>query len=46
MIQEKKEVSIASQNVFYHGFVLGLLADQAEQYEIRSNREVGLDDTM
>ncbi len=26
---------------FYHGFVLGLLADQAEQYEIRSNRESG-----
>lgn len=26
---------------FYHGFVLGLLADQMEQYEIRSNRESG-----
>ena len=26
---------------FYHGFVLGLLADQIEQYEIRSNRESG-----
>ena len=26
---------------FYHGFVLGLMADQAENYEIRSNRESG-----
>ena len=26
---------------FYHGFVLGLLADQAERYDIRSNRESG-----
>ena len=26
---------------FYHGFVLGLLADQMDQYEIRSNRESG-----
>ena len=33
LIQEKKGVN--------HGFVLGLLADQAEQYEIRSNRESG-----
>ena len=24
---------------FYHGFVLGLMADQADVYEIRSNRE-------
>ena len=31
---------------FYHGFVLGLLADQAEQYEIRPTGKVGLDDTM
>ena len=27
---------------FYHGFVLGLMADQADIYEIRSNRESGL----
>lgn len=26
---------------FYHGFVLGLMADQADAYEIRSNRESG-----
>lgn len=26
---------------FYHGFVLGLMADQSEHYEIRSNRESG-----
>ena len=26
---------------FYHGFVLGLIAEQAEEYEIRSNRESG-----
>ncbi len=26
---------------FYHGFVLGLLADQRENYEIHSNRESG-----
>ena len=26
---------------FYHGFVLGLMADQADIYEIRSNRESG-----
>lgn len=26
---------------FYHGFVLGLMAEQAESYEIRSNRESG-----
>ena len=26
---------------FYHGFVLGLMADQADVYEIRSNRESG-----
>ena len=26
---------------FYHDFVLGLIADQAEQYEIRSNNESG-----
>ena len=26
---------------FYHGFVLGLIADQADQYEICSNRESG-----
>lgn len=26
---------------FYHGFVLGIMADQAENYEIRSNRESG-----
>lgn len=26
---------------FYHGFVLGLMADQSERYEIRSNRESG-----
>lgn len=27
---------------FYHGFVLGLIVDMAEQYEITSNRESGL----
>ena len=26
---------------FYHGFVLGLMADQADIYEIKSNRESG-----
>ncbi len=26
---------------FYHGFVLGLMADQADAYELRSNRESG-----
>lgn len=26
---------------FYHGFVLGLIAEQTENYEIRSNRESG-----
>ena len=26
---------------FYHGFVLGLMAEQSESYEIRSNRESG-----
>lgn len=26
---------------FYHGFVLGLIADQADRYEISSNRESG-----
>ena len=26
---------------FYHGFVLGLLAELRDQYEIRSNRESG-----
>ncbi len=26
---------------FYHGFVLGLIAEHAEDYEIRSNRESG-----
>ena len=26
---------------FYHGFVLGLIAERAEDYEIRSNRESG-----
>lgn len=26
---------------FYHGFVLGLMADQADVYEIKSNRESG-----
>lgn len=26
---------------FYHGFVLGLMADQADAYEVRSNRESG-----
>ena len=25
----------------YHGFVLGLMAEQSESYEIRSNRESG-----
>ena len=27
---------------FYHGFVLGLMADLADQYRITSNRESGL----
>ena len=27
---------------FYHGFVLGLMVEQSENYEIRSNRESGL----
>ena len=27
---------------FYHGFVLGLLADLSDQFSIRSNRESGL----
>lgn len=26
---------------FYHGFVLGMMADQSNRYEIRSNRESG-----
>ena len=26
---------------FYHGFVLGLMVEQSENYEIRSNRESG-----
>ena len=26
---------------FYHGFVLGLMAEQMENFEIRSNRESG-----
>ena len=26
---------------FYHGFVLGLIAEQAENYDVRSNRESG-----
>lgn len=26
---------------FYHGFVLGLIAEQTDEYEIRSNRESG-----
>ncbi len=26
---------------FYHSFVLGLMAEQSESYEIRSNRESG-----
>lgn len=26
---------------FYHGFVLGLMVEQAENYEVRSNRESG-----
>lgn len=26
---------------FYHGFVLGIMADQSNRYEIRSNRESG-----
>lgn len=26
---------------FYHGFVLGLMVEQAERYEVRSNRESG-----
>ena len=36
-----KEDSPNEPERFYHGFVLGLIADQADQYEIWSNRESG-----
>ena len=41
--EEKLEVSVGNQEPerFYHGFVLGLIADQTDIYEIRSNRESG-----
>mgnify|MGYP000107972318 FL=1 len=31
---------------FYHGFVLGLLVEVRDLYEVRSNRESGYEDTM
>ena len=31
---------------FYHGFVLGLMADRASDYVLCSNRESGLDAMM
>lgn len=36
-----KEDSQSEPERFYHGFVLGLIADQTDQYEICSNRESG-----
>lgn len=36
-----KEDGSGAPECFYHGFVLGLIADQTDQYEICSNRESG-----
>lgn len=36
-----KEDGSGAPERFYHGFVLGLIADQTDQYEIYSNRESG-----
>ena len=36
-----KEDGSGAPERFYHGFVLGLIADQTDQYEICSNRESG-----
>ena len=36
-----KEDGSGAPERFYHGFVLGLIADQIDQYEICSNRESG-----
>ena len=36
-----KEDESGAPERFYHGFVLGLIADQTDQYEICSNRESG-----
>lgn len=36
-----KEDRSGAPERFYHGFVLGLIADQTDQYEICSNRESG-----
>ena len=35
------EVALATFSRFYHGFVLGLLVELRDQYEVRSNRESG-----
>ena len=37
-----KEASYDAPERFYHGFVLGLIADMGEEYVITSNRESGL----
>ena len=38
----KKAAVDGAPERFYHGFVLGLLADLSDQFSIRSNRESGL----
>lgn len=38
-----KEDGSGAPERFYHGFVLGLIADQTDQYEICSNRESGFE---
>lgn len=38
----KTESDVSEPERFYHGFVLGLMADLADRYHITSNRESGL----
>ena len=37
------EAGLEETERFYHGFVLGLMAEQAENYVLKSNRESGFD---
>ena len=41
LIPEKKYSDELAPERFYHGFVLGLMVEQRENYMIRSNRESG-----
>ena len=41
MIPEKNYSDELAPERFYHGFVLGLMVEQRENYMIRSNRESG-----